>query len=362
MKHEHILVIRFSAMGDVAMVVPVVASLARQYPHVRITVLSRPFARPLFEELAPNVSFMAADVKQEYHGVRGLNTLYRRLTAKHFTAIADLHNVLRSEFLRLRFNLGRYHVAHIDKHRKGKRKLVKQNGKLMKQQPTAIQNYLDVFKRLGYPVTLSFRSIFPDRGDLSQLPLFQGNGNDAVAPKKDGETWVGIAPFAAHVGKVYPIDRMEQVIDLLIRRNPQIRIFFFGGGQKEFESFAQWEQKHPQCLNASKQLEGLRQELILMSHLDVMLSMDSGNMHLASLVDIPVVSIWGATHPFAGFMGYNQPIDRAIGADLPCRPCSIFGNKPCLHGDYACLHTITPIQVVEKMESFINKTDATLQP
>ena len=55
MKTEHILVIRFSAMGDVAMVVPVVSALARQYPHVRITVLSRPFARPLFENLASNV-------------------------------------------------------------------------------------------------------------------------------------------------------------------------------------------------------------------------------------------------------------------------------------------------------------------
>ena len=81
MKKEHILVIRFSAMGDVAMVVPVVYSLAQQYPHVRITVLSRTFARPLFEDLAPNVNFMAADLKHEYHGIKGLNTLYRRLVA-----------------------------------------------------------------------------------------------------------------------------------------------------------------------------------------------------------------------------------------------------------------------------------------
>ena len=100
MKHEHILIIRFSALGDVAMTVPVVYSLARQYPHVRITVLSKAFARPFFENIAPNVGFMEADVKKEYHGVKGLNTLYRRLTAKKFTAIADLHNVIRSSYLR----------------------------------------------------------------------------------------------------------------------------------------------------------------------------------------------------------------------------------------------------------------------
>ena len=117
MKTEHILVIRFSAMGDVAMTVPVIQSLAKQYPKVRITVLSRPFARPFFEDLAPNVGFMEADIKEEYKGVKGLNALYRRLIAKQFTAIADLHSVLRSDYLRMRFNLDNFKVAHIDKHR-----------------------------------------------------------------------------------------------------------------------------------------------------------------------------------------------------------------------------------------------------
>ena len=129
MKHEHILVIRFSALGDVAMTVPVVWALARQYPQVRITVLSRNSSRTFFEDLAPNVNFMAADFKNEYHGVKGLNALYRRLVAKQFTAVADLHNVLRSDYLRLRFNLGRYRVAHIDKHRRQRRELV--NKKLL---------------------------------------------------------------------------------------------------------------------------------------------------------------------------------------------------------------------------------------
>ena len=149
MKTEHVLIIRFSALGDVAMTVPVVASLASQYPHVRFTVLSRGFAKAFFEDLAPNVGFMEADLKQEYRGVRGLNSLYRRLTAKHFTAIADLHNVLRSEYLRARFNLGRYKVQHINKHRLGKRRLVAASNKRLVQQPTSIQNYCDVFNKLG---------------------------------------------------------------------------------------------------------------------------------------------------------------------------------------------------------------------
>ena len=120
-------------MGDVAMTVPVVKSLAQQYPDLRITVLSKPFARTLFDGLAPNVSFMGADIKGEYHGIKGLNALYRRLTAKNFTAIADLHSILRSSYLRMRFNFDRYRVAHIDKHRAMRRALTATNNKQLVQ-------------------------------------------------------------------------------------------------------------------------------------------------------------------------------------------------------------------------------------
>ena len=160
MKKEHILIIRFSAMGDVAMVVPVVYSLAKQYPNIRITVLSRKFARAFFYDLAPNVDFMEADIKGEYRGVKGLNALYRRLTAKQFTKIADLHNVLRSEYLRLRFNMGRYRVEHINKHRHDRRKLVSYKNKVRKQLRTPFENYADVLARLGNRVHVTI----PTRG------------------------------------------------------------------------------------------------------------------------------------------------------------------------------------------------------
>ena len=172
MKKEHILIIRFSALGDVAMTVPVIWALAHQYPDIRITVLSRKYARTLFDDLAPNVNFMEADLKVEYHGIKGLNALYRRLVAKQFTKVADLHNVLRSEYLRLRFNFGRYRVEHINKHRKDRRKLISQKRKGIQQLPTSFNNYIDVFEKLGYPIDVSkFHSIFPEEGgNLNMLP------------------------------------------------------------------------------------------------------------------------------------------------------------------------------------------------
>ena len=164
MRNDHILIMRFSSLGDVAMLVPVVHSLAMQYPHLRITVLSREFGRPFFEGLAPNVSFMDADFVKEYRGLTGLNALYRRLKAKHFTSIADMHDVLRTKYLRIRFKVDRFHVAHLDKHKAGKKRLVSRSNKRLVQQSTSFQNYADVLARLGYPVQLEFRSLFPPQG------------------------------------------------------------------------------------------------------------------------------------------------------------------------------------------------------
>lgn len=342
-------------MGDVAMAVPVVYSVATQYPDVRITVLSRGYARPFFEDLAPNVNFMEADVKREYRGVKGLNALYRRLTAKQFTKIADLHNVLRSEYLRMRFNMGRYRVEHINKHRSDRRKLTAHNNKVREQLPSSFQNYADVFARLGYPVSeIRFRSLFPEEGgNLNLLPAI-------IGPKKSFQQWIGIAPTAAHPGKEYPLPLMHEVISQLTKKYPKARLFLFGRGQREAQLFKTWSQEFPQCVSVDAHLENMQQELILMSHLDVMVSMDSANMHLASLTATPVVSIWGATHPLGGFLGWHQSTENIIQEPLDCRPCSIFGKKKCRRGDFACMNNIRPERIVAQIETLLTPNPTSL--
>lgn len=336
-------------MGDVAMLVPVVANLAAQYPNIRITVLSRPFARPMFENIANNVGFMEADLKGENKGIRGLNRLYRRLQAKHFTAIADMHDVLRTKYLRLRFVIDRHKVKHINKHRKEKKLLCSGNKEYFRQLPTSFENYADVLSRLGYPIQLSPINIKLE--PLSTLP-------SPMNHKRDDFIWIGVAPFAAHKGKEYPLEKMENLfISLCTYLN--IKFFLFGAG-KENIVLDEWARKYPNCINASGMLKGLSQELVLMQHLDLMISMDSANMHLASMVGTPVLSIWGATHPFAGFMGWQQNHEYAVQKKLECRPCSVYGNKECKHGDYACLNTINTEDIIEKINFIINKQKKSL--
>ncbi|MBQ7495590.1 MAG: glycosyltransferase family 9 protein [Bacteroidaceae bacterium] len=341
---NHILVLRFSAMGDVLMTVPVIDAFARQHPDVRLTVCSRAWAKPVFALLPPNVNFVVADLKGEHSGWKGLNFLCRKLLAIQPTAMADLHDVLRTKWLRTRFKMAGITVQHIHKDRRARKAFIRASEKTL--QRSVFEKYADVFRRLGYPdFQVQFRSLFPEGGaDLTTtLPHFD-------ASQRPERNWVAVAPFATYEGKIYPLPQMEQVVAQLAARG-DVRIFLFGAGERERAVTEAWAARHPHTESMTGKLNGLAEEAALISHCRVMVAMDSANMHLASLVGVPVVSIWGATHPLGGFLGWGQQLDDAIQrTDLPCRPCSVFGNKPCQFGDYRCMTGITPEQALQRVE------------
>ena len=167
-----ILIIRFSALGDVAMTVPVIHSLAVQYPQHEITVLSRSVWQPLFQELPENVSFVGADLTGKHKGFWGLNSLYSELKAMQFDYVADFHRVLRSRYLCLRFWLANVPVASICKGRAGKQKLVRRHHKVMENQKSSFRRYADVLEKLGLPVLLNFSSIYGEgKGNFAEIEI-----------------------------------------------------------------------------------------------------------------------------------------------------------------------------------------------
>ena len=145
--------------------------------------------------------------------------------------------------------------------------------------------------------------------------------------------------------------KMEEVIKALDERENTI-VFLFGGGPEESKQIESLCAKYSH-VRPAKSPHGLKGELALMGQLDVMLSMDSANMHLASLVGTRVVSVWGGTHPYAGFLGWNQkPID-CVQLELSCRPCSVYGNKHCFRDDYICMNEISPERILNKLSPYL---------
>lgn len=332
---------RLSALGDVAMTIPQIYSVCQAYPDTTFVVLTQRVASSLFMYAPINLQVYIADVKARHKGLAGLWLLYKELSALGIDAVADLHDVLRTKILRRLFRMAGKTVSIIDKGRAEKKRLIRRRHKELRPLKPMAERYADVFAALSLPYTPRFTSLYPDgKGDAG---LF----SHITLPKETGKLWIGIAPFAKHEGKIYPVEEMERIVDLL-SRHERLHLFLFGA-DNEAALLAKWQERYPRVISLASQRHGFKVELSLMSYLDVMLSMDSANMHLAALAGVPVVSVWGATHPYAGFLGYTASPAHIIQADMACRPCSVFGDKPCYRGDYACLRQITPDSIAQKV-------------
>lgn len=334
---ERIVVFRFSAMGDVAMVASVLQALSKQHPQLEIIMVSRKLFKPFFDHI-PNVTFHTLDSKGEHKGLFGLYKLFKALKAYQPTYIADLHNNLRSRILGLFFSLSGFKVNVLDKGRKDKKALTRQENKVFKPLRTTTERYADVFRALNFLIKLDntlVKAVRPLPSSWQQL---------FPVEKKA----IGIAPFAQHSYKVFPLQKMETVVAYLSAQG--YTTFIFGGGKQEREIAETWSHNYPGVYNTIGQ-GTVSDELDLMSHLDAMISMDSSGMHMASLVGTRCLSIWGATHPYAGFLGYGQSMEDCIQVEHPNRPSSVFGNKPCDCDGVEAIDLVTAEMVIKKIES-----------
>jgi ADP-heptose:LPS heptosyltransferase len=336
---KNILVFRFSALGDVAMIVPVIAEVTSTH-EVNVTIVTKKAFIPLFAELE-NVTVIAPDFKKKYRGVFGLWKLFRELKKmQKWDVIIDIHNVLRTKVLCWLFKASGFIVYVIKKNRTERKKLTRKKNKKLKVLSLIQHDYAKTFGRAGFSVALMPYSIYTKENKLpDELTKITG--------KKTG-TWIGIAPFAKHKSKIYPLDKMEKVVEHFSSKE-NTTIFLFGGGKYESEELNNWETKFPNTYSLAGKIS-FENELRIMAHLDCMLSMDSSNMHLANLVGIPVISVWGATHPYAGFFGHGHSSNRPVQLPLDCRPCSVYGNKPCYKGTYECLNNIEPEMIIKEIE------------
>ncbi len=352
-----VLVMRLSALGDIAMTVPALYPVCRANPDVRFVLLTQPWPATMMIEAPENLVIETVDVRGDRMGFWAMWRLAGRLNEKYnFTHVADLHSVIRTWAVDLRLRLAGCRVARIDKGHAEKRDRIR--GRRHDQLKTTVERYREVLCSVLPPRPLLKEG---EQGpDTTFHPLLQegegggqGDGggptSSPIVPEKAaGERWIAVAPFSQHRGKEYPLKSMEQVIDRLAAI-PGVHIFLLGGGKQEKLALRPIAHRLKNATSLAEVKHTLADELQLMARCDVMVSMDSANMHLASLVGLTVVSVWGATHPHCGFMGYGQSNDNAVQRDdLDCRPCGVYGENKCRYGDYRCLD-IDPQRIVDRV-------------
>jgi len=349
-----ILVYRLSAMGDVALLLPILKGVLNANKDVEIYFLTKPAFYPLFQ----NIERLYL-VKPDFHGkhkvIAGLFWQYKKIKSEiNPELVIDVHKVIRSYLLDLLFAGSGYRVILFDKGKKEKKQLIKT--KLLKKLPDTIERYSAAFLKAGLKI------------DLPDPPLFQNilKADDFVRvfhyiPSK--QCLIGIAPFARHRPKIWGISKIEKLIER-INLSFDAVIILFGGGEEEIQRLNELARIYENCIVSANHFK-LDQEMKLFSLLHVMVSMDSANMHLASMAGVPTISIWGATHPALGFAPYHQPPENIVqyeGDQLTCRPCSVYGNKKCIFSEIKCMEYISVDSVFKRVSKILsNLHDETIE-
>lgn len=335
MKAQHLIVLRFSAFGDVAMMLPVLRCILAQYPQLHLTLVTRSQYAPVFSELK-RVSLHKFQPKEKHRGLKGLWRLYKELKENKPMGVVDLHGVLRTHILMFFFLLSGTRARQIHKGRREKRQLTRSKNKALKPLTPTLYRYAEVFRKMGFPIDLEQHE-FPIKKALPSVFEQQFS--------KGPTKWIGIAPFASYQGKMYPLDLMQQVIAYLQRDH---QVFLFGAGEQEKHQLNIWEKAFPKAHSLAGK-HTLNEELALIANLDIMLSMDSANAHLAANYNVPVITLWGVTHPYAGFTAWGQPDENHLCAnrqEFPLIPTSVYGNK-YPEGYQNAFRTISPKSVIE---------------
>jgi ADP-heptose:LPS heptosyltransferase len=338
-----LLVIRTSAMGDVALMTPVIKGMREQYPGVELVIITRPAFKPFFSSI-DGLTFFFPDLKKRHKGFFGVARLFKDIRSQfRIDHVIDLHDVLRSKLFRIFFRIAGVPVYVIDKGRVEKRSLI--SGKKKVRLMHSVERYCDVFARAGFPVV-------PSKGNWI-VPSPKIKSTDWFNSDMQGELYIGVAPYAKHKLKMWPESNMVELLQL-ISGSHKCKFWLFGG-MEDSEKLTQLQTMIPGSTNLAGKLS-LDEELSFMSKLDFMIAMDSSNMHMASLVGTKVISIWGGTDPLTGFSAWMQPDNFSIRIpveELTCRPCTIFGKGECKRGDFACMNWLTPEMVFSKIEKLV---------
>lgn len=334
-----ILVIRTSAMGDVALLIPVIRGLREKYPVEEISILTRQEFHIFFEPIS-GIELISPDFSGRHMGATGLLRLSGDLVKKvRPDLVVDLHDVIRTRVLRLLFRLKGIRVFVINKGRREKKAVTR--GKVKKMLKHTIERYCETFSRAGY-------SIAPYPGKNITISGTAGKKAEEIL-SQGGLINIGIAPFAKHSLKEWPAPNMKKLLHLIYKRTPCN--FWFFGGPDESTRLEDLSSGIPNCKILAGRMS-LEEELAVMGQMEFMIAMDSSNMHMAALLGIKVVSLWGATDPVTGFGPWMQPESHLIripSEELSCRPCTVYGKGKCRRGDFACMNWLTPEIVYDRI-------------
>ncbi|MDY0151090.1 MAG: glycosyltransferase family 9 protein [Candidatus Cloacimonas sp.] len=319
-----ILVIRLSSLGDIILTQPICAILQRVYPHADIHYICKPGYTELLQMFDPPVTPIAYSQSLAFH---------KAMRKEKYDIVIDLHGKLASILLRLIVK-AKKRVGY-NKKRSTRIAIVK-GDKLLSIDST-ISLYANSLKKLG---------IEP----LWQYPKLQSRvERHAVATDSIRQAKIAIFPGATHFTKRYPTQSWIKLMQLL----PLYSFSLFGSADDQNNCSVIAAQNPANCKNLAGKFE-FGSLLDALQDYDLIISGDTGPMHLAATLFKSQIAIFGGTHPRLGFRPLNDSA-TILCAELPCQPCSLHGLKQCPLDHFKCMKSIEPGKVAALIQELLAK-------
>ncbi len=327
MKRKKVLIIRFSSLGDVILSLPVASAIKQNDSDTVVDFVTRAEYAPIFDQ------FPAVDTAYAFDG--NMRLLLKELKKRKYDTVIDLQKNPRSLIFTVGINPKT--VVSYPK-RRLRRELIIRRPKLKFNIGHTVDAYLVALKRLKVK-PISRRPRVELEEDIVKY------GEDFVNNTGFSGKIIGLCPGSKHYEKRWL--KYRELAELLIDDGDK-NIIVFSGSSDEFDS----------NLNISSEklvaAHNLKIDLVagLMSKCDLIVTNDSGLMHLAVSLSAPVVAIFGPTHPSLGFAPLGDK-DRVICDNVECSPCSLHGEKKCRMIQKYCFEKISPQRIKEEVDSVL---------
>lgn len=318
------MIIRLSSLGDVLLTTPIVRALKKKYVDSEIDFLVKKEFSDVYE-YNPNINQIIEFNKNDLFNIR------KKVCDNNYDLIIDLQNNLYSK--RLTFNV-QSKIYRFKKPSFKKIILVKFRIDLLKNSKSIIERYAK---------TASVEL------DNDGLEIFNADG--IIEKNKTEQKIIGFCPGAKHFTKQWPRENFILLGKELTKLGFTISLF---GGSAERKLCNEISKEIPNSINYQNEND-LFQTALNMKNCYLVVANDSGLMHLAAAIKIPVVAIFGSTVKSFGFTPYGVKYKIVENNLIDCRPCSHIGKNNCPKRHFKCMQDITPSHVHVQIQNFLKE-------
>jgi heptosyltransferase-2 len=343
------LVIRFSSIGDIILASPLLRVFRKRFPASQIDFVTRKEYAELVR-YNPNLNFT-----YEFDAQRGFNELRRlksRIRREKYDLVIDIHNSLRSRYLRSM--IGANKVVILNKRICARTMLVKFKKNMYRDIVSVADRYIEPVKNMGVENDEKGLEIFiPDQS------ILRVSGRMSSLKLQQYKKIIGFCPSAKHETKRWPESRFIETGIRLVNEL-KTKILLFGG--KDDAPLCRTIANEINCKLVNERVVNLCDQFSLletaaaMQSCDVIVTNDSGLMHMAAAMKKKVVAIFGSTVREFGFFPVGTESIVAERNGLSCRPCSHIGRRSCPETHFRCMNEIQVEEVFASIQTISLRT------